>query len=151
MKRLKIILTVIAIISISLCAVTKAVSMEINNPPYSINYVKEVNGALIYPKIIPIGSWDMDTIDTLTVPHGIPNGTLKIISVTGIINNDALNDARFIEMLGIELSAITSDCVILDFTNTNIVLFRRTGGLYDSISYNDPGVDRGRLLVWFST
>ena len=102
-------------------------------------------------KIIPIRTWDMDADGNVSVAHGL---TLeKIKSITGVsIFNDAKTNLRPIQahidfMAGVQGYVSSTD-------STNVNLYRKAGGHFDSVSYaTTPTVDgivtRGWITIQY--
>ena len=129
--------------------VTGGYTMDITNPQLSVNYIKEVNGKLLYPKLLDITGWDMDTDATHVVPHGVGALFNHIISVSGHIFDDAMSGSYPITPGYPNLATAFQEVNIIVINNTNISLSRRAGGLFDGITFNDAVMKRGDLLIWF--
>lgn len=102
-------------------------------------------GDTVFHKTIDIGSWDMDAINLVTVPHGL-NFT-KIVSVdVHVYHNDG--DALF--SLAAGNPGPGSDPAGGWYAGPlNINLFRTSGGYFDSLEYNDAIMNRGKILIHY--
>lgn len=143
-KKLLILAIIIGILSVGV----KVFSMDINNPPYSTDFIKTSSGEIIRCKILPIGSWNMDTTSGILVPHGLGAGYINIVSCTGYIRNDAGTQLYPINSWS-RLDGVNAIGIGLEqITNSDIVLVR-LGTDFDNVSFDDPLIDRGKLLIWY--
>ena len=149
MKLINYVLLVIAIIVMLACAAIKVGAMDINNPPYSVNYIKEVNGELLYPKIIPIGVWDMNTNSTCNVAHGLGANWKKIVDIQIKIFNDGDTQHYYTNQMfdGADPGLVGAGVGYVN--STDIHLYRRTGGTFQTLSFNDAVMNRGEVILWF--
>jgi len=97
-------------------------------------------------KVINIGVWNMDSTSAVSVAHGVT--LTKIVSVSGILFNDALSTGDPIPYTG-DTDAGDHDLYISSVTTTNVILNRVTGGDFDSTNYNDAVMNRGYILVTY--
>lgn len=103
----------------------------------------------LHPKIIEIGAWDMNVAasgtSTKIVAHGISDYT-KIRTVEAMIRNDGGGFSIFPidKMVGGSSSGSVSSVA-----STNIVLSMFSGGWFDTVSYDDTGISRGFITVWY--
>lgn len=122
--------------------------MIVNNPVYS-TIVLDNQGRIWHRHIYTIGAWNMDTTQNYSITHGVASPLHKMISVESIwIYPDAgdtmyplcnLHDAADPDLLAGGIASIT---------DTVIGLYRRTGGWFDSIVFDDGVMDRGHAVVW---
>lgn len=94
-------------------------------------------------KVMQIGDWDMDTDILTTVAHGLTATDIR--SVTAYILNDtgtgAGNDINYQNDTGTGNNGIS-------VTGSNIVLYRATGGVFDTTDYNATSFNRGWITIW---
>jgi len=93
----------------------------------------DITGLIVIHKTVNIGIWDMDTTPQKSVTHGFADESL-IRHINAIIINDAGTEYW-------ELSGSTGGYIAI--SGANIVLTRETGGLFDSLSFNDAAMNRG--------
>lgn len=94
-----------------------------------------ITGGLI--KIIPIGTWNMDSTPAISIAHGLNRG--KIRDVSCIITDD--NDI---------LSALLNsggEGAIAAMDDINITLSRTNAGFFDSTAFDDTTVNRGYVTI----
>lgn len=100
----------------------------------SVIYLQNI---AIKSKCLNIGAWNMDTTDNVIVAHGL--NYLKIRNISAIIFNDSLSFAT--ELISSDDGGTSGDTMIY-FDATYIRLYRRVGGMYDSVGYaNTPTID----------
>lgn len=126
-------------------------TMEVNNFQDRVDYIKEVNGELMYPKIIPIGAWNMVANSTKQVAHGLGVNFRKICAVSVTIHDDVDDNIHFATPGIPGFATALQEVYIVGVTATVFSLSRRGGGWYDSADYDDALMNRGDLLVWFRT
>ena len=109
--------------------------------------LKDIAGVTYHTKKISIGTWDMNSTDSVNVAHGIANFT-KIISVYAFIYGD---DGTFAKNLcGTPIDgALGGEC---SWEATNITLERATSGLFDSALFQttptiNAVVTRGYVII----
>jgi hypothetical protein len=122
--------------------------MNIVNPPV-FNAIITNTGQSAKLAIFPIGVWDMDTnasVVVSTLPLDLSSKTILLVYVNifedGFLTTRPLNyvpaGAGAQVMGGWQLGNFT------DFTLT-----RSTAGTFDSVQYNDTGINRGHISVWY--
>lgn len=107
--------------------------------------------AILSTKILPIGAWDMDTSNSVNIAHGITEYR-DIRSVSAYIRSD--DSVSWVQAPWFT-AAGQIEYWIQDTNATNIQLIRRTGGFFDSASYDltqynldvAAAVDKGGGLV----
>jgi len=92
--------------------------------------------------VLAIGSWDMLTSATKVLTHGLVGS--DIISVTGILRNDAV-DAYY----PIPYSSLSNsiDLYISSIDNTSITLITKTGSIFQSSNFNESAMNRGYITI----
>lgn len=88
---------------------------------------------------IDIGSWNMDTAVNVTIPHGLNIADIREVQV--LIINDAGSDLRDITTAAGPIAGAWR------IDATDIILARTTGGLFDSVNYDDGGINRGYITI----
>ena len=116
--------------------------MKINTPQV-FDYIKEANGTLCRLKVIDIGAWNMLSTASVSLAHGLT--VLNILSVTATIIADAQNDLR--DLCCPDSNTSVDGAIRIGATNLDI--FRVTGGFFDAGTYDDTGINRGYLVVWY--
>lgn len=83
-----------------------------------------------------IGSWDMDSISNLNVPHGLNSAEFaSIVNLDFTIRDDA----------GTTFYSSNNPDLFSTFDSTNITLRRVGGGFFDSPSFSSTGSTRGTI------
>lgn len=102
--------------------------------------------------LVQIGDWNMDTTSIVSVSHGITDYK-KIRSITAIIRDDSdtyyysIPSAAAVDVYFLEQgSGGGSDGTI---TSTIVRLGRRTGGYFDSTSFNATSFNRGWIVIGY--
>lgn len=87
-------------------------------------------------------TWDMDTVGSINIAHGLPSYA-KFLGATASIMNDA----------GTTRTGFTDNGGgLIQLDNTNIQLTRTAGGTFDNTNYNSTGISpRARILVFVYT
>jgi hypothetical protein len=97
-------------------------------------------------KTINIGDWNMDTTSTITVAHGLSSTEWKTIkSVNVFIRNDFDLENRILDGYN---SSGTGGVGIID--STNIGLERVTGGIFDSVEFQNTSYNRGYVTIQYT-
>jgi len=105
----------------------------------------------IYTKSLKIGSWDMDTVTSVTIPHGISDSS-NIRTIQTIIYPDA-DVANLVSDVSLISSNVGTDVEGAQFIDasdrTKIQLYRFTGGMFDSTNHDDITINRGWLTIQY--
>ena len=123
--------------------------MRILFPPNIANYIKEVNGAFMYPMIIEIGAWDLQAHGTITIAHGLGANFRKIRQLSVIIRADNDNVYRNLELNNASGAGTYSAGSITYFDSLFVALQRATGLTFDKVGYSSEAINRGWILIWF--
>lgn len=104
--------------------------------------IKEYIGLddLIQTTILDIGSWDMNTISSVNIAHGLIFS--KIRTVEAYIYNDALTSYE--QLVG---ANETESGGTASVDSTNILLRRLVSGRFDNSLYNETGINRGYIII----
>lgn len=98
-------------------------------------------------KLIPIGDWNMDTVVSVDVPHGLDRSKIRGVSV--IIQTDApvtgVYDLNRGNLAGDNPGGV--DVI----GAANITLVRQTGGLFDGIAFDSTGYNRGWIIIKYES
>ena len=92
-------------------------------------------------KIQAIGAWDLDTVPSVSIAHGLTASDIREVSV--IIKKDDVAEYYPIDF-SIGANAV---CGSVYITATDIVLSSVTGGGFDSVNYNDIAINRGWIVI----
>lgn len=110
--------------------------------------VMGVDGSVkLRTKVIEIGDWDMDATPNINVAHGVVAANIRTVFV--MISNDEAPLFYF------DLSKANSSGVVDGFsqidvnTGTDIFLERRTGGSFDTTSFNATSFNRGWITIQY--
>lgn len=122
--------------------------MFVDNPPYSVDYIKAISGEVLRPTILDLGAWDMDATEDCNIAHGLGVNWNKVRHISGFIFHDSGLELYELPYPSIDLLAF--DAYIAGLTSTHITLKRRAAGKFDNVAYNDVGINRGFLCVWIS-
>lgn len=101
------------------------------------------DGLILKTKEIPLGDWDMDaTNNSGLIPHGIGDHH-KIRTVLVSIRGDSeFNPVTFIS------SSDPSSEGYIEFASQEFIrVWRKTGGMYDSVLYNQTSYNRGYITI----
>lgn len=93
--------------------------------------------------VINIGDWNMDTTASVNVAHGLTLSKIRTINV--LIRDDSAAGFYPIEIADLTTGLADGNC---QANATNIVLARRTGGLFDSASYDSTSYNRGFITIY---
>jgi hypothetical protein len=104
----------------------------------------------LYKKIIEIGDWNMDATANISVPIGAIDYT-KVITVDCIIRMDAGGTVYHSPLMrcydDADPNLISGG---IQYWGTNFLLWRRTGGGYDSAIYDATSYNRGWLIIEYT-
>lgn len=98
---------------------------------------------LLNETVLQIGDWNMQSTGNLAVAHGISSALTKIRSFTVFVYQDGGTPGWDINT---EISAGTGTGGA-NFDATNINLFRRAGGAFDSSLFNATPFNRGYIVI----
>ncbi len=97
-------------------------------------------GRYLKTKIIPIGAWDMDATGSVAVVHGLTKSKIRRFTAT-IISDDLVNHYSISHDDGTNVGGT------IDVDATNVNLGRVASGFFDSVSYNEPSMNRGWIMI----
>jgi len=97
-------------------------------------------------KVIEIGSWDMDTVGSKNVAHGISDYT-KIRSINAIIRNDADTLLYPINTVGGSSGTEPQGNAWAVNNSGSVLLMKVVSGVFDNTSFNDSVINRGWLTI----
>ncbi|MFX1587726.1 MAG: hypothetical protein ACFFC1_06205 [Promethearchaeota archaeon] len=104
------------------------------------------DGTPYYKKRITIGDWNMDTTANVSIAHGLTDFK-TVISIQAIIRNDADDTYYKIERGQDSADPSLISATIGGWSSTNVVLYRRTNGLFDSVSFDSTSYNRGWIVI----
>lgn len=114
---------------------------------------KGLGAAALQCKVIEIGDWDMNADSGHTVAHGLGANYKNIRSVYVTIRRDD-DAAPYYNLMAIrdlaDASLISGG--VYSYDGTNIQLYRRTGGNFDGVLFDDFGGtqgNRGWVAIWY--
>jgi hypothetical protein len=110
-------------------------------------YNVSVSGALTF-LVIEIGDWNMDSAGTVTVNHGVADFK-KIRSVDCIIRDDTDNFYYPIDFFDTGTETVQGGK--LGISSTQISLARKTGGVFDSGSFDSTSFNRGWITISYTS
>ena len=103
---------------------------------------------ILQTKIIKIGDWDMNATSNVSIAHGVADYT-KIRVITAMILTDSGSGIgnRIYDFAA--TNQISDGVLSRDIyaTSTNIVIFRDTGGFFDSIHFDSTSYNRGFVTI----
>lgn len=95
-------------------------------------------------KVIDIGTWNMNTTDTVSVAHGLTHS--KIRSVFATISDF---DSTYFYDLNYDHPNIETSGKGILWDSTNVILKRATGGYFDAPDYGTAPANRGWITIWY--
>ncbi len=116
----------------------------------SIDFADVVFQSGTVKRVIQIGDWNMDSTDSVTIPHGLD--ATKIISVNVTILRDIGGGSVLgIYPLNTPYVATTSDFPqhegVYSTDATDVSLRRRIGGFFDNADFNSTSFNRGWIII----
>ena len=100
---------------------------------------------ILKEKIIDIGVWNMDSLDTVSITHGISD-ILKIRSVNVVIFNDAQSAVHDLFNKVISVSSPIISGGISFISSTDVELKRTDASVFNSTSFSS-GINRGFITI----
>ncbi len=101
----------------------------------------------LYTKVVEIGDWNMDVTGGVVVIHGLDHTKIRDM-VCMILQNSNTNIRSL--TAGNGGSGNVDPQGSIDFaSNTNVVLNRLTGGIFDGILYNATSFNRGFVTITY--
>lgn len=115
---------------------------------YVLNTMKPYTH-VFYKKVIPIGEWNMDSTETVSIPHGLSLNELgRVANVNIVIYNDIIGIYTFKKAFNFFASTNFEVSGSYEFGNTDISLRRKTSGFFDSIAFSGAmGSTPGRGII----
>lgn len=103
---------------------------------------------VIRTKVLPIGSWNMDSTDSVFIPHGLGSDISKVISVTALIRKDDGNQSFMFNQYG----NAGGGSGIGYISGANVKLYRAVFlstplEIFDSTDFNDSVMNRGWITI----
>lgn len=113
-----------------------------------VNRFQTDDGKIFTPKLLSIGTWNMDTLNNKVVSHGLGVDVkyafcigMNIYSDAGLVHTMPFSDPLTPDYdMHVFIGAISS---------TTLNVFRKAGGFFDHVDYSDPGVERGNILLLY--
>jgi len=103
----------------------------------------KTDGTFLKTKVIALPTWDMDTVVSKNVAHGL---TLADIRKVEIFIYDDNHDFLY-NFSQSNNGASTNQWIQID--SANVVPSRATGGLFDGISFNNTALSRGWIVITY--
>jgi hypothetical protein len=122
---------------------------DLTDTYYLPSMIMDINQIGIMPKVIPIGSWNMDAANTKAVNHNLGILWKKIISVEVLIRNDS--GSMIQSLLLRTIAAPNIDGGLQQITSTQIILQRFGEGDFADGLHQSVAFSRGNILVWIQT
>lgn len=100
---------------------------------------------------VDIGDWDMKATESITVSVaslGVSFASIRSVSV--IIRNDSDTIRNPIDQEFLNSASIGSTDGTWSLGSVNLVLARRTGGRFDSTSYDSTSYNRGYIVIGYA-
>lgn len=95
-----------------------------------------------------IGTWNMDTTDSLNVAHGLSATEWKTMTIISVdIRNDNDDTYYNIERVGGAGAATTMGGSVSSRNSTNIVLVRVENGIFDDAAFNNTSGSYNRGFI----
>lgn len=110
------------------------------------NNVRTISNTGLITKVVEIGDWDMDTNTVLLVNHGIADYK-KIRSISVMIRDD--DDVTYSFLDRFNTGDLLQDGACNGAGTTQLSLYRRPSGFYDSVDYNATGYNRGWITIQY--
>jgi energy-coupling factor transporter ATP-binding protein EcfA2 len=128
---------------------TDQVLKKVNGTDYNVAYSNSVLPEASTPnlkiKVIQIGAWNMDSVSTKSVTHGLAD-VLKIRDISAMILDDAGTSIRKLDG---NFDGVNFNGGIDDISALSIVLQRFTTGIFDDPEYDDAVINRGYLTITY--
>jgi hypothetical protein len=93
--------------------------------------------------VINIGDWNMDSTALVSIAHGLDVTKIRNVSVT--IRHD--NNLQYYTLPVYNDSAADIDAYLGASTTTDIVIFRRATGIFDSANFDSTSYNRGWITI----
>jgi hypothetical protein len=121
--------------------------MQVINPAQQVQYITTETGDILEIRTYSIPHWNMDLISGASVNIDLTDEEFEnFVGITGIIQNDAQDRKYSIPFVFLG-SPPTVELYFSHITKTSATVERRTGGYFDSASYDDTTIERGRVYV----
>jgi hypothetical protein len=103
----------------------------------------------LYRSIIPIGSWNMVSTTNVLVSTGLNTSLFNVVEAELWIIPDSQSLSWFLSTAGSNSATGSIDIWFNLSNSSNIAIFRRTGSIFDSTSFDDPVPNRGFVLFTY--
>jgi len=120
--------------------------MEIGGPQVP-NYIIAADGSILRCKVFDIGAWNMDTTGAKSIVTGIAPD--KYVGILGWIKQDGLQYYYPIAYPDTALTSATHDLQFRRTDNGTLDIERRAGGTFDSVNFDDAGINRGTIIMFY--
>ena len=104
--------------------------------------VKDSYLANLKRKVVEIGSWDMNSVQTKVVAHGLTLANVR--TVTAMVSNDA--GTVFYPFMTATGTIVEGVITSIDATNVNLAV-RPAPGPFDSSTFDDTTINRGWITI----
>ena len=106
-------------------------------------YYRQAQSDLMKAQVIPIGIWNMDTTPSISVPYDTSIKLRRFVGAdVGIIPDDE-SEVLF--------GSANEDITSIKLDGSDIVITRRTGGVFDSAAFSSTAISRGDIVLWYTT
>jgi hypothetical protein len=122
--------------------------MEITTPNILQSMITD-DGRIIHFATIDIGSWDMDSVQAINVPHGLGALFINILYINAYITNDPHSGYANIMCISDTIDVGNVAGSISYVNNTNVRLWRKAGGFFDSNLFDDAVINRGYISICY--
>jgi len=111
----------------------------------AVGVIETGASAVLRPKVIEIGDWDMDFTKTVQVAHGLT--IAKIRSLDVMIRNDP--DTSHFPLNYPEQINYTDTQGSFRADAVNIVMSRTANGIFDDVVFDSTDYNRGWITIWY--
>lgn len=106
-------------------------------------YYRKAQSDLIKAQVVSIPVWNMQTTASISVPYDTSIKVRRFVGFdAGIIPDDES------EAIG---AAANEDITSIKVDGSDIIITRRTGGVFDSAAFSSTAISRGNIILWYTT
>jgi hypothetical protein len=132
---------------------SKIAGVNVSGPVATCSGIIETgsSGLIVYTKKIDIGDWNMDSTEFISVPHGLGSSWNKILSVGVMILNDLGTYMYSLSLFSNNPDPHLINGGIFRIDSSNVVLYKRSGGIFDSDSFDSTSYNRGYIVIQYTS